>query len=230
MDVADAQRMARRLMDEHGLSEWALVLDRAKRRAGVCRSSERTIGLSRPLTLVHTREQVRDTVLHEIAHALVGPGAGHGPRWQAAARSLGASPNRCLPQDAPRIPGSWRGTCPAGHTIERHRRPARVSACRVCSTTFDPAAIFHWTHHGVPTDPGPAYRRQLESVLAGYAARRSTPGPGPSPVRVGDRVRLLSPGRYHGFVGVVVKRGRTRFHVRGRSAVVTVPFELVEGT
>ena len=84
----------------------------------------------------------------------------------------------------------------------------------MCSTTFDPAAIFHWTHHGVPTDPGPAYRRQLESVLAGYAARRSTPGPGPSPVRVGDRVRLLSPGRYHGFVGVVVNRVRYRLSSR----------------
>ena len=43
-----------------------------------------------------------------------------------------------------------------------------------------------------------------------------------------DRVRVLTPGRYEGFVGVVVKRGRTRFHVRGRGTLLTVPFDHVE--
>lgn len=230
MDLADAQHMARELMDEHGLTTWSLVFDRAKRRAGVCRAGEQTIGLSRPLTRVHTREQVRDTVLHEIAHALVGPRAGHGPRWQDAALAIGARPHRCLPDDAAKIPGSWQGTCPAGHTIDRHRRPSRVTACRECSATFDPSSIFAWTHHGASADPGPDYRRQLKAVLAAHEARRASPFgmPGGAAVLVGDRVRVTSPGRYHGFVGVVIKRGRTRFHVRGRSAVVTVPFALVE--
>ena len=34
--------------------------------------------------------------------------------------------------------------------------------------------------------------------------------------------------RYQGFVGVVVKRGRTRFHVRGSGSLLTVPFDHVE--
>ena len=36
--------------------------------------------------------EIRDTVLHEIAHALVGPEARHGPEWKAIAKRLGATP------------------------------------------------------------------------------------------------------------------------------------------
>lgn len=166
MDLGEARAMARELMDEHGLADWALVLDRAKRRAGVCHFTDRRIGLSRHLTLLHTRDQVRDTVLHEIAHAHAGPRAGHGPRWRVAARAVGARPQRCLPEDAASIPGSWLGTCPRGHTIDRHRRPARVLSCRRCRPSFTVDAIFTWTHHGIPADPGPRYRRELDGILA----------------------------------------------------------------
>lgn len=223
MDTGEARELARGLMDEHGLGDWQLVFDRAKRRAGICRAAERTIGLSGPLTRLHSREQVRDTVLHEIAHALVGPQHGHGPRWRAMARRVGASPDRCLPQDAPTVPGAWVGTCPAGHVITRHRRPTRVSSCRECGAGFSTSTIFAWTHHGVDVPMTPAYERQLAAVR--LAADRAGSG---DAVAVGDRVRVLTPGRYQGFVGVVVKRGRTRFHVRGRGSVVTVPFEHVE--
>ena len=62
-------------------------------------------------------------------------------------------------------------------------------------------------------------------VVEGGAARREGAG---ELVAIGDRVRVLTPGRYEGFVGVVVKRGRTRFHVRGRGTLLTVPFDHVE--
>ncbi|WP_446667447.1 SprT-like domain-containing protein [Janibacter limosus] len=210
-------------MDEHGPEDWRLVVDRAKKRAGVCRAAERTIGLSGPLTALHSPEQVRDTVLHEIAHALVGPRHGHGPRWQAMASSIGAAPERCLPQDAPSVPGARVGTCPAGHTIDRHRRPSQVTSCRECSRSFSAQAIFTWTHHGVAAPMTPAYRRQLATLRA--TADRGGSG---DLVSIGDRVRVLTPGRYRGFVGVVVKRGRTRFHVRGSGSLLTVPFDHVE--
>lgn len=223
MEIGAAREMARGLMDEHGLQDWQLVVDRAKRRAGVCRSADRTIGLSGPLTELHSPEQVRDTVLHEIAHALAGPRAGHGPRWREIAASIGAVPERCLPSDAPTVAGAWVGTCPAGHTIDRHRRPTQVSSCRECSRAFDPEAIFTWTHHGQPAVMPPSYLRQLAAVRV--AAERAGSG---DLVAVGDRVRILTPGRYQGVVGVVVKRGRTRFHVRRRGSVLTVPFDHVE--
>ena len=151
MEIGAAREMARGLMDEHGLQGWQLTFDRAKRRAGVCRPGQRTIGLSRPLTELHDVAQVRDTVLHEIAHALAGPRAGHGPRWREIAAAIGAVPQRCLPSDAPTVAGAWVGTCPAGHTIDRHRRPTQVSSCRECSRASDPEAIFI---HCLPADRG----------------------------------------------------------------------------
>ncbi|HQK32467.1 MAG TPA: SprT-like domain-containing protein, partial [Phycicoccus sp.] len=73
MQMDQALGLARRLMFEHDLTGWTVVADRAKTRAGVCRFAKRQIGLSRPLTELHSEAEVRDTILHEIAHALVGP-------------------------------------------------------------------------------------------------------------------------------------------------------------
>ena len=39
-------------------------------------------------------EEVRDTILHEVAHALVGPGHGHDTVWKATAAQVGARPQR----------------------------------------------------------------------------------------------------------------------------------------
>jgi hypothetical protein len=40
-------------------------------------------------TLRFSRYKIRWILLHEIAHALAGESAGHGPQWQRKARSLG---------------------------------------------------------------------------------------------------------------------------------------------
>lgn len=37
----------------------------------------------------------RDTFLHELAHAIAGNNAGHGPAWKSVARSLGCDGQRC---------------------------------------------------------------------------------------------------------------------------------------
>lgn len=42
-------------------------------------------------------DQVVDTLLHEIAHAMT-PGDGHGRKWRAACRLLGAKPERMAPE------------------------------------------------------------------------------------------------------------------------------------
>src|SRR3954468_12751994 len=99
MDLQEARRLATALMAEHGLSGWRLVLDSAKTRAGVCRAQRKEIGLSRHLTALHAEPEVRDTVLHEIAHALVGPAHGHDEVWRATALRIGCSGRRCVSQD-----------------------------------------------------------------------------------------------------------------------------------
>jgi predicted SprT family Zn-dependent metalloprotease len=215
MDLRVAYDEAQRLLREHGLDDWRVELDGAKRRAGVCRFGERVIGLSAPLTRLHGEAEVLDTIRHEIAHALAGPRAGHGEVWQAVATRIGCSTRRCLPVDAPRVPGAWVGVCSQGHVAERHRRPDRVMTCARCSPAFALEHVLEWTFRGRPASMHPNYVAELEALATGRPMTL---------VPVGARVRVLAPGPYRGRVGQVVKRGRTSYHVRIPEGVLRVVF------
>ena len=91
MNLTDAQMLARTALDAHGLTDkgWRVEWDNAKRRNGSASSSARVITLSAPLTHLKTPEEMRQTIGHEIAHALVGTQHGHGPVWKAKMRELG---------------------------------------------------------------------------------------------------------------------------------------------
>lgn len=89
---------ARDLMDRHGLADWSFRSNDAEKKLGVCRYREKRILLSRGHAVNGARDQVTDTILHEIAHALAGPRAGHGSDWKTVARQLGATPKSCAPE------------------------------------------------------------------------------------------------------------------------------------
>lgn len=90
--LVEVAREARALMDEHGLHEWTFRFSAARGRLGECRERERLIRLGRRHAVNGNPREVRDTILHEIAHALAGAKARHGPAWKAVARRLGAIP------------------------------------------------------------------------------------------------------------------------------------------
>ena len=71
--LQDVMDLAYRLLAEYGLQNWRVSFDHARRRAGLCNFSTRTISLSRHYAREATLEHITDTILHEIAHALVGP-------------------------------------------------------------------------------------------------------------------------------------------------------------
>lgn len=89
---------ARKLMDRHGLDEWALRFNGARKKLGECRPQQKLILISRVHALNEAPGQVNDTILHEIAHALAGPNAGHGTAWKEIAKRLGATPKSCAPE------------------------------------------------------------------------------------------------------------------------------------
>lgn len=146
MDLRDVETLARQLMSAHGLGrEWSFAWDRAKRRAGHCRFHDSTITLSRHLMAIYPPELVREAILHEIAHALVGPRHNHDALWRATARRIGASGSTRIPQGAPAPAAPWLGTCPSGHTYTRHRRPHAAASCTLCSRQYDPRFAIEWT-------------------------------------------------------------------------------------
>ncbi len=84
--------MARGLMDEHGLDKWTFAFLEAERRLGDCNFQDRVIRIGRAHALDASEAEIRDTILHEIAHALAGPEVRHGAAWKAVARRIGATP------------------------------------------------------------------------------------------------------------------------------------------
>ena len=59
---------------------------------GMCKHATKTIQVLNAHVQNDSHAAIMDTILHEIAHAIVGPGKGHGPVWRAAASRIGANP------------------------------------------------------------------------------------------------------------------------------------------
>jgi predicted SprT family Zn-dependent metalloprotease len=130
--LTTAKTLATQLMSEHGLTEWQFRFNSNKRRAGVCRYPSRgkpgRIELSKHYVLRNPADEVRDTILHEIAHALVGHGHGHDEVWKAKCVEVGARPERCYGEEVEMPKGRWRATCGGcGREHDRHRRPKRLT-------------------------------------------------------------------------------------------------------
>jgi predicted SprT family Zn-dependent metalloprotease len=136
MNLYEAANLARDLMRQHSLHDWSFGFDHARRRFGSCNYTHRRITLSRALTLLNGIDEVRDTVLHEIAHALC-PKDGHGPRWRATCLQIGAKPKRCYTdanvQSPPRKPAPYQLGCPkCNWWVPRRRLSRRKYLCSRC--------------------------------------------------------------------------------------------------
>jgi predicted SprT family Zn-dependent metalloprotease len=123
---------------------WSFQFDRSKVRFGKCNYGKKEISLSRYLVELNDELEVRETILHEIAHALAPRGAGHGAKWRAVAESIGCQAKRCYGEEVARPAPRYKGTCPTcRQVIYRHRRT--VIACGRCSPVFDRRFAFVWT-------------------------------------------------------------------------------------
>lgn len=125
--------VANQLMNKHGLGlkGWNFQLDNAKVRAGQCRYDTKTISLSKQFVKHASDHEIRDTVLHEIAHALA-PKRGHDSVWRQVALSIGCNGQRCHSlyfSEARYIQKCIRGCW----TQEVHRQRKNL-ICRVCKS------------------------------------------------------------------------------------------------
>ena len=130
----EARRLARRLLAAHRLTDWSFAFNRSKTSMGLCRYGPRVIELSTHFVERNPAGAVRDTLLHEIAHALVGPGHGHDRAWGEMCLRVGAKPER-LSFEADMPEGRWQARCGGCGTLHRkHRRPKHPVGwwCRHC--------------------------------------------------------------------------------------------------
>ena len=136
MNLNQVVALGNQLMKQHGLTSlgWFFELDNAKRRFGVCRFGNRTIGISRHLAALNDEAKVKDTILHEIAHALVGPGHGHDYTWKRKCIEIGAKPERCYSSTEVTTPKlRYYAICEGcGHEHQRAKRINPLAGRRAC--------------------------------------------------------------------------------------------------
>lgn len=180
MDLTEVEEMAVARIAEHGLEGWTFRFGRARRRLGLCNYRQKCIEIGAYYAYHNGSDSVRDTLLHEIAHALAGPGAGHGPKWKAVARRIGATPRACDDSAETIVPpGDWQANCPGCKKIfYRYRRPRTLSGYRCRCAARSPLT---YTFRGVPVPeaPQPAPRWQAACPGCGLVHKRlRRPKPG----------------------------------------------------
>lgn len=137
--------MAEQLMQQHlDTSVWSFGFDSARRRAGLCSYTDQHISISKYLVSIHSFDESRQVMLHEIAHALSGKRAGHGKKWLATAKAIGYRAERFSGAEIANATAPWVGHCPAGHEHFRYRRPTGESSCGLCARKFSRANLIRW--------------------------------------------------------------------------------------
>lgn len=139
MELVEVEKQAKMLMTAHGVGSLEFGFDGGKRRIGATHSVKvgdtwlaKKITLSRHYAVLLGEDEIRDVILHEIAHALAGHKAGHGPLFAAACRKVGTKAQRCFAA-SDRPAGRVTAECPECFRplAEQHRLPQRIYVCRV---------------------------------------------------------------------------------------------------
>lgn len=132
-------------MAQYKLNDWSFEFCNGKYVHGKAKLEQKIISISRIHTLYEINEEaIRDTILHEIAHALDYKNRGksnHDAQWKKIAYAIGCVPSaKGYPQSKSPFTRKemcrWLGVCPkCGIIYYRHYRK-RV-ACSKCCTIYN---------------------------------------------------------------------------------------------
>lgn len=126
---------AETLLEKHGLQSWRFGFDQAMRRGGRCTFDRQEISVSEQFAFAASDEEVTDTILHEIAHALVGPKHGHDATWKAMAKRIGCSGH--VTHNIEFSVARWVLTCTTCGWREPRLRRRRGLVCKGCGRAVE---------------------------------------------------------------------------------------------
>ena len=153
--LAETEALANELLKHHkansGLGEnWHFGFDLAPSRAGACKYYERRIDLSVSFCLRASRAELIDTILHEIAHAIVGKAHNHDAAWTAKALEIGCTGERT--HAVRHTSARWRGECGCGQSWFRQRLSRKVANGARCPRC---QGEIRWQRHNGELDAAP---------------------------------------------------------------------------
>lgn len=120
------EKIVNRMLEEHLLTDWKFVWNNrtSNNTFGICKYKTKEIHINKRFALIEKEEEVIDTIIHEVAHALT-RGAGHGERWKAKCIELGCSDEQFKNLDKETLNklARYKGVCPTcGHEIYSSRK------------------------------------------------------------------------------------------------------------
>jgi predicted SprT family Zn-dependent metalloprotease len=140
MTLHETEALAWSHMLAHGLPQkgWKFDFQYRLNHLGTCFYFNKTIKLSVSYVLLNDEPEILDTILHEIAHALLPPKEGHGKRWKAMCVKLGCNPERCVGYGKIKRPElAYKAVCVNGHTHYRTRKTKVEITCGQCDRRFN---------------------------------------------------------------------------------------------
>ena len=129
--------------EKWNLENWEIQFSNQKRHLGYCRPRKKIISISRAFMETNSFPVMRDTLLHEIAHALHFLETGktnHDRVWKSFALKVGCEPKRCATGEGLNMPeGNYVGVCPVcSKATHFYRRVIRTYSCSNCTKSYDP--------------------------------------------------------------------------------------------
>lgn len=120
------EKIATDMLINHNLGDWKFIWNNrtSNKTWGICKYKPKEIHLNKKYALVETEENVIDTIIHEVAHALT-KGDEHGELWKAKCRELGCRDEQFknLEKDSMEKLARYKGVCPTcGHVIYSSRK------------------------------------------------------------------------------------------------------------
>lgn len=140
MDLFEAEVLAKELISQHNPGvqfSWS----RSKNAFGDYHWSGNIIRLSKVLTPLRPASEVRNTIMHELAHSLTPANTRHGRAWRIQMIKFGLKPESCTKTvaDLTQIGSYWYGMCPSGHNVGQwSRKPSAVRSCAKCDKYYNP--------------------------------------------------------------------------------------------
>ncbi len=130
LELEAIKRLAKKLMVKHSLISWQFEFDNGSKRAGCCDYRRKVISLSYGYARYASNKEIKNTILHEIAHALVGSKHNHDAVWKAKAIEIGCSGERC--HDVEFTPPRYIVKCKNNCWIKTAERKRRDVVCIHC--------------------------------------------------------------------------------------------------
>jgi predicted SprT family Zn-dependent metalloprotease len=134
MEQKDIEKLAHDLMTKHDLLSkgWYFQFVDRRRPLAFCNHFRKQIAMSAQYGMYNTKEDITDTILHEIAHALVDAKHNHDKTWKEKCIEIGARPEKYA-WNVIMPPGKYTGRCPAcSHEVQFYSRVRKSKACTKC--------------------------------------------------------------------------------------------------